>query len=544
LRPAEAKLPTAFRAESEAEHMNNQFMVERPAAGRPADAAVAAGELGAIVGRGCADSQTAAAVMAVAVHPLQDATTSMARLHVSAPSHHHINCTAATKACQVWLVALLLACLSLATGQQPPVTPAPPPDIGVPAEELWLKLTSSGGRRKLDLVLADFGVDRSAPPALAATAREVQAVFQADLRFSLHFTFEEPDSGRQFTFSSDAKKPDLKGWASTGAQVLVAGAAAAGRGLTLRLYDLEMERLIASKEYALETEPRWLAHTMADEVIKLLTGEGGVNRTRVAFSRSTGPETKELALTDYDGAGLSQLTSSGGLKLYPDWSGDGTKLAFSSYGTSTLNTYTLDIGTRRQTLVSDRSGLNTTPAWSADGRSIAASLSFEGQPEIYLMDPAGRNLRRLTASPGIDISPSWSPDGRQLAFVSDRTGSPQVYVINADGTDLRRLTFEGSYNTSPTWSPRGDLVAFVQRQPGGTNQVCVTNLMGDTYMRLTSGANCEDPSWSPDGLHLVFSSNRSGRYELYTMDWNGSNQRRITSVGGAFSPSWSPRLGR
>jgi TolB protein len=445
-------------------------------------------------------------------------------------------------------VAALLLLLTLgALAQQPPMTPAPPPDIGIPAEELWLKLTSSSGRKKLDLVIADFSTAKTVPAATAATGRELQAVFTADLKFSLHFTFEEPDSGKRFAFSTDQRKPDLKGWATTGAQVLVAGEIAprrSGTGMTLRLYDLEMERLIASKEFSFDSDWRWLAHGMADEVIKLLTGDEGVSRTRIIFSRAIDRETKELALVDYDGANLNQLTSSGGLKLYPDWAPDGGRVCYSSYGSTTLNTYCLELGSRRATLLSSRTGLNTTPAWSPDGRTVALSLSFEGQSEIYLMDPDGRNLRRLTVSPGIDVSPCWSPNGRQLAFVSDRTGSPQVYVINADGTSLRRLTFEGSYNTSPAWSPRGDLIAFVQRQPGGTNQVCVTNLLGDTYMRLTSGGNNEDPSWSPDGLHIVFASNRAGRSELYIMDWNGTNQRRITTTGGAYSPSWSPRLSR
>jgi TolB protein len=444
------------------------------------------------------------------------------------------------------LLLLLPSALLFAADDQPPLTPAPPPDIGIPAEELWLKLTSGGGSKKLDLVIAEFIVAREAS-ASASKAPELQSVFAADLEFSLHFTFQHPEPGRKFAFSTDARKPDLEGWGTTGAQVLIAGELLqrkSGPGAQLRIYDLEMSRLIATKDYPLTADTRWLAHQMADEVINLLTGENGISRTRIGFSRQLDRETKELAAIDYDGAGLTQLTGSGGLKLYPDWSPDGGRIAYCAYGSTTLNCYLLDLASKKATLLSDRSGLNTTPAWSPDGRTLAVSLSFEGQSELYLVDANGKNLRRLTVNRGIDISPSWSPSGRQLAFVSDRTGTPQVYIINADGTDLRRLTYEGSYNTSPAWSPRGDLIAFVQRQPGGTNQVCVTNITGDTYMRLTYGANNEDPCWSPDGLHIAFSSSRAGSFEIHTMDWNGTNQRKITGVGGAFSPTWSPRLGK
>ena len=543
----------ALRAEPEPEHMNNQLVVKTAAtlAGGdvPADPGLPAAGSGDIATCGL---QTEAAMMTETVHPLQGQTAMGTQISVSFPSLHDSNHTVIMAIGQLKqafastaVLLLLLAAPLLA--QQPPLTPAPPPDIGVPAEELWLKLTSSGGRRKLDLVIAGLNVAKAVDARTTATAGDLRNVFAADLRYSTQFTFQEPEPGKTFSFSTDARKPDLKGWGTTGAQVLICGDVTArhgGFGIQLRLYDLEMERLIATKDYTLATEWRWLAHQMADEVIKLLTGDDGINRTRIAFSRAIDRETKELATTDYDGANLDQLTSSGGLKLYPDWAPDGSHISYCAYGTNTLNTYTLNLATGKSTLISDRTGLNTTPTWSPDGRTIAASLSYEGQSEIYLMDPNGKNLRRLTVSPGIDVSPCWSPNGRQLAFVSDRTGAPQVYVINADGTDLRRLTFEGSYNTSPAWSPRGDLIAFVQRQPGGSNQVCVTNLMGDTYMRLTSGTNNEDPAWSPDGLHIAFCSNRSGRYEIYTMDWSGANQTRITTTGGAYSPSWSPRLGR
>lgn len=417
----------------------------------------------------------------------------------------------------------------------------------ISADELWLKLSLSGSRRRLALVISDFTTPKGTKPETTALIREIQKLFTADLRFSLYFTFEEPESGKVYNFSTDPKKPDLKGWATTGAQVLICADYLQRRGspqLSLRLYDLASSRLIATKTYNPRTEWRWLSHQMADDVIKLLTGEVGVSCTRIAFSWAVSPTTKELAIIDYDGANLEQITGSGGLKLFPDWGPEGNRLAYCSYGSSSLNTYVLDLASRKVSVISERKGLNTTPAISPDGRTIALSLSFEGNSEIYLMDIGGRNLRRLTNHPAIDVSPTWAPNGRQLAFVSDRTGTPQIYIVNVDGSDLHRLTFSGCYNTSPAWSPKGDLIAFVQRQPDGSNQICLTNIFGDTYIQLTFQGNNEEPCWSPDGLHLAFASNRTGRWEVWTMDWNGTNQRPVTQLAGAFSPTWSPRLRR
>lgn len=412
-------------------------------------------------------------------------------------------------------------------------------------DEIWVKLTQTGGRRRLSLVVAPF----TARPGLAADSLglldSVQRVLESDLRFSLHFTFQVPESGGRFDYPAAPGKVDLKEWAGTGAEVLITGHLG-GDGtdpkLDVQLHDLETGRRIAGKAYPFEGNLRWLAHEAADDIIELLTGEQGTSRTRIGFSRRLGPEHKELAMVDYDGAGLTQLTSSGGVKLFPDWSPDGSAITYCAYSSRSLDIHSLELATRANRILSSRAGLNTTPAWSPDGSTIAASLTHGGSSDIYLMDADGSNLRRIAGGPAIEVSPCWSPTGRQLAFVSDRTGVPQVYVVNADGTDLRRLTFEGNYNTSPAWSPRGDLIAFVQRQPGGVNQICVTNILGDTYVRLTTRGNNEDPCWSPDGLHLAFTSNRSGCYELHTMDWNGGSQQPITRTGGAYSPTWSPVL--
>lgn len=399
----------------------------------------------------------------------------------------------------------------------------------------------------MSLVIANFSVPNGTNPETYALTRAIQEVFTADLRFSLYFTFEEPESGKVFAFSTDQKKPDLKGWATTGAEVLICGdfiTKRSGDHIGLRLYDLASSKPIATKSYPLGGNYRWTAHKMADDVIKLLTGEDGVSCTRIAFSQMLQPGRKELSVVDYDGHNWEHLSASGEVKLYPDWSPKGDRIAFCSYSGRSLNIYALDIASRRVTTVSNRKGLNTSPAYSPDGKLLAVSLTFEGNSDIYLMTSDGKNLRRLTTSPAIDISPTFSPSGREIAFVSDRTGTPQIYIMNIDGTDQRRLTFFGSYNTSPAWSPKGDLIAFAQRQPDGSNQICVINILGDAYYRLTSIGNNEDPVWSPDGLHLAFTSDRTGNWEIYTMDWNGANQTQITRTVGAQFPTWSPRLSR
>ncbi|NIM05181.1 MAG: hypothetical protein GTN65_06095 [Armatimonadetes bacterium] len=68
------------------------------------------------------------------------------------------------------------------------------------------------------------------------------------------------------------------------------------------------------------------------------------------------------------------------------------------------------------------------------------------------------------------------------------------------------------------------------------------DLTGENLNRLTYIGSNANPRWSPDGLHIVFGSDRTGKYEVYTMHWDGSAQRMITGEGENYNPSWSPRF--
>jgi TolB protein len=408
-------------------------------------------------------------------------------------------------------------------------------------QEIWAKITAGATRQRISLAIPNFALPVNCPNDLITKASDIRQITIDDLEFSLFFEITKLDSTKNYSIAD--KKVDFVSWFSTDAQVLIAVDVQIKNKpiLNVHIYDLFTRRLIGTKNYDLENESRWLAHRFADDVIKLLTGENGVSQTKIVFSLKKGTA-KELATIDYDGYNLNQITNSGELKLFPSWTSNANKIAYCSYAKSNLNIYTYDLNRKAVDLICGKDGLNTTPEFSPDGKNIAASLTINGNPNIYILSADGKKINQITFGRAIDISPTWSPSGRELAFVSDRTGSPQIYVINVDGTNLRRLTFEGSYNTSPAWSPRGDLIAYVARESDGKNQIYVTDLTGSNRMHLTNLRNNEEPTWSSDGLHIAFSSNRSGTYEIYLMHWNGTGQRQITHTNGAFSPSWSPRL--
>jgi TolB protein len=413
------------------------------------------------------------------------------------------------------------------------------PDALSAQTEIWTKITATPGSASLALALAQLGFPSGADSGLAEAAPAIRGVLHRDLANSLFIRVVQPESGK--SYSSEPSSLDFPGWAATGASVLVAGDLT-DRSLSIRLYDLISKRLVATKDYSRTGNDRLLGHHVADEIIKLLTGEEGVSTTRIVFSRR-GNGSRELYTVDQDGLDPRQLTAGGRICVSPDWSPDGDRIAYSTYHDDKLIIAGHRLSKGASYLICDRADMNDTPAWSPDGSLIAAALSTESGMEIFVMDGSGQNLRPVTRNGGINTSPTWSPNGKQLAFVSDRAGGPQIYVINIDGTDQQRLTFEGSYNTTPAWSPRGDLIAF-SRRDGSRNQICITDLNGETIKQTTWSGDNFEPCFSPDGLHLVFVSDRDGGADLYVMSWDGADQRRLTAIGGCSAPAWSPPLNR
>jgi TolB protein len=142
-----------------------------------------------------------------------------------------------------------------------------------------------------------------------------------------------------------------------------------------------------------------------------------------------------------------------------------------------------------------------------------------------------------------------APTGK-IAYVcqiSTRSNYNQICLMNADGTNVRLLTSSSDYdNFYPSVSPDGASVLFSSNR-SGTYEIYEIELASNELTQLTNLGNRRSysPAVSPDGAWIVFTVESSGggtqATQLWLMSRDGSNPAPLTSLnGGAWDPSWSP----
>jgi TolB protein len=412
--------------------------------------------------------------------------------------------------------------------------------LQVSAETGYIEVTAPGNRQLKLAVETPRSLD-AAPNSQAA--RELGDVIAFDMNMSgvvAAETREQMALNGPVSLAGTSYLP----WASSGFDLLVRGEySIKGDNLTVefRLFDVLNRKMMTAKRFLGKTKDlRFFAHSFADEIMLVVTGEKGCFTTHIAYvSRQTG--NKEIVIMNWDGHDQVQLTRNGSINLNPDFSPDGREILFTSYKRRNPDLYKRALSSTVEVPVSNRKGLNITGTWAPDGSRIALALSKDGNSEIYTLARDGSRPTRLTVNHAIEVSPVWSPDGSRIAFVSDRLGKPQIFIMNADGGNVRRLTTAGGYNVNPRWSPKGDKVAYARMQGSGF-QIYTINTDGTGDTQLTSAGSSENPAWSPDGRFITFSSKRGGFEAIYVMRSDGSGQTRVSQgKGTATQPAWSAR---
>jgi TolB protein len=380
----------------------------------------------------------------------------------------------------------------------------------------------------------------------------VQAIVARDLDYSDRFEvipLTQPPSSEG---SRGSTTINYALYRTLGAALALELVSAANGNVTGRLFDLAAERLQAEVSVPLDRsgvgEGRMTIHRLADEIVRLGTGQWGIASTRFLFLNDAD---KRIWRVDSDGAGLVPVTPAGLAALSPAWSPDGARVAYTQFardGSKPIVIQILATGTRT-TLPETGGSQNITPAFAPDGRGLMFARMSDLGVSLY-----GANVKdlccveRLTGGRFAEnFSPAYSPDGRRVVFVSTRAGGQQIYAMAADGTDQELLVpfdFGDTGNSNaPDWSPDGATIAF-HREVGGAPQIYTFDLAGRRPKQWTSSGRNEDPSWAPDGRHLVFVSNRTGRRQLFVVDTETARTRQIMTPGAARLPAWSRPIGR
>jgi TolB protein len=241
---------------------------------------------------------------------------------------------------------------------------------------------------------------------------------------------------------------------------------------------------------------------------------------------------------------MTQLTRAPGLEVDPAISPNGDMIAYAAGPPGAMNIYVRQIGGGRTlSLTEDIPGGHRWPQWSPDGTRIAFQTS-RGQVDvigsfealggaIYIVPALGGVARRLVEpSPTVSVyGPSWSPDGRQMAYVRDEA----IYIHSVDGGTARRLA-DTPQPHSLRWSPDGTRIAYVSGNVTfvfGTAHIAnvapsslwvLSVADGDPVQLVPNTSLNASPVWLPDGRHLLFVSNRDGGRDVYWARVTGSGR--------------------
>lgn len=136
------------------------------------------------------------------------------------------------------------------------------------------------------------------------------------------------------------------------------------------------------------------------------------------------------------------------------------------------------------------------------------------------------------------------PEVSTLLFVSSRDGNQDIYSMNVDGTGVTNLTqHPASYSLSDSpWSPDGNKIAFISDRDTGRGEIYIMNADGSDQRRITfTDYHESSPVWSPDGQKLAFSAGSpspGGGSRVGTVNADGSGWVLI-GPSRSQSPHWS-----
>ncbi|HVA93628.1 MAG TPA: protein kinase [Candidatus Dormibacteraeota bacterium] len=186
-------------------------------------------------------------------------------------------------------------------------------------------------------------------------------------------------------------------------------------------------------------------------------------------------------------------------------------------------------------------GEYATVAVSPDGTKLAVGML---QPDgVGVFDLARGTRTRVTFSNATNGQPAWSPDGKYIAFFSNRSMLSHIYQRAANGTGATTpLVVDDALETYPSWSPDDRYLIFNRQaaQPNSNIEIWAMPLFGDrnAFPVVRGAFNATWPAVSPDGRWLAYTSDESGREEVYVVSFLHGSGKWLVSTQGGNRPRW------
>lgn len=288
---------------------------------------------------------------------------------------------------------------------------------------------------------------------------------------------------------------------------------------------------------------------------------------------------------------------------HPAWSPDGRQIACSTESYLRPDSrwwlasqiHLIGLASGRTHILAGTAPDALEPSWSPHGSRIAYWGAEGGRRDIWTISATGGDLMPVTHDDYVDWNAVWSPDGRHLYFSSDRGGSMNLWRVRVDersgkvlgapepvttpspysgymsfSRDGRRMAYAHLVRTAnlrkvgfdfqagrltnttapvtrglreavrPDVSPDGRWLAF---NAWGKEDLFIGRVDGSDIRQITNDLYKDrTPRWSRDGRRIAFISNRSGRYEIWVVNADGSGLRPITRYAGrsVSNGGWSP----
>ncbi len=257
---------------------------------------------------------------------------------------------------------------------------------------------------------------------------------------------------------------------------------------------------------------------------------------------------QRLAVIDAHRVQGKIVTPKGIGNTFAVWSPDGSKLAYcgseSGDYLSLTHLWLLDVASGKKEML--KSGVNSQLSWSSDGRFLYYSRNKRGEHgshyfDIYRLEVAKRQEKRLTTNLR-SYDPDISRDGQNIVCVVQKDGTDNLMLLDGSGQNMRSLTAftQGEAVSSPRFSPDGKQVVFSQARRHGRD-LLLLDLETSRVDTLVSGSgDARDPFYAADGKQIYFAWDKTGIFNIYSIEADGRNLQLWTNVtGGAFMPGAS-----